>query len=114
YDSGQTKRIEACFQSVSSVLIRSHFEVRPEGLEPPTTWFEARYSVQLSYGRIKHRNRVLSKNSVSNRGEWWDLNPRSSGPQPDVLTPTPHPPRGTLRTCAIRILPHQGGVGKVE
>ena len=25
---------------------------RPEGLEPPTTWFEARYSIQLSYGRI--------------------------------------------------------------
>ncbi len=24
---------------------------RPEGLEPPTTWFEARYSIQLSYGR---------------------------------------------------------------
>ena len=21
----------------------------PEGLEPPTTWFEARYSIQLSY-----------------------------------------------------------------
>ena len=25
-------------------------------------------------------------------GEWWDLNPRSPGPQPGVLTPTPHPP----------------------
>ncbi len=25
---------------------------RPEGLEPPTPWFEARYSIQLSYGRI--------------------------------------------------------------
>ena len=26
--------------------------VRPEGLEPPTLWFEARCSIQLSYGRV--------------------------------------------------------------
>ena len=24
---------------------------RPEGIEPPTTWFDAKYSIQLSYGR---------------------------------------------------------------
>ena len=26
---------------------------RPEGLEPPTAWFEARNSIQLSYGRMR-------------------------------------------------------------
>jgi len=25
--------------------------VRSEGLEPPTPWFEAKYSIQLSYER---------------------------------------------------------------
>ena len=29
---------------------------RPEGFEPPTTWFEARYSIQLSYERIGNVN----------------------------------------------------------
>ena len=25
---------------------------RPEGFEPPTPWFVAKYSIQMSYGRV--------------------------------------------------------------
>jgi hypothetical protein len=34
------------------VFIKPWILARPEGLEPPTPWFVARYSIQLSYGRI--------------------------------------------------------------
>ncbi len=32
--------------------MRVPFLVRPEGLEPPTYWFVASHSIQLSYERI--------------------------------------------------------------
>ena len=36
-----------------------HFNVaRPERFELPTTWFVARYSIQLSYGRVALRGRA--------------------------------------------------------
>ena len=37
--------------------------VRVEGFEPPTTWFVARYSIQLSYTR----NTVITKNPMAER-----------------------------------------------
>ena len=35
-----------------SATNRGAFVVRAEGLEPPTSWFEATRSIQLSYARI--------------------------------------------------------------
>ena len=37
---------------------------RPERFELPTTWFEARYSIQLSYGRD---SLILARNSANGR-----------------------------------------------
>ena len=36
----------------SCALDPTHVLARPERFELPTTWFEARYSIQLSYGRV--------------------------------------------------------------
>ena len=70
--------------------------VRPEGFEPPTPWFVAKYSIQMSYGRVVGVGRIellgdhlnctndftdrlkeqppLS-NTIKNWRKWWESNP---------------------------------------
>ena len=44
-------KIVRAFDGVCA-LDPTHILARPERFELPTTWFEARYSIQLSYGRV--------------------------------------------------------------
>ena len=39
--------------------IASDKVVRPERFELPTAWFVARYSIQLSYGRLDVRSEIM-------------------------------------------------------
>ncbi len=55
--------------------------VRPEGLEPPTTGFEVRCSIQLSYGRVA-RILVQAPAAVNRPAAWrrlCNLGPRAAG-----------------------------------
>ena len=58
---------------------------RPERFELPTAWFVARYSIQLSYGRILkldwrlYRNQVESHSDMAEREGLLGLRPRPSG-----------------------------------
>ncbi len=40
--------------------------VRVEGVEPPTAWFVARYSIQLSYTRDLYLNLLLHQTLIKN------------------------------------------------
>ena len=42
-----------------NVLFFKDFLARSEGFEPPTNWFEASYSIQLSYERFGKSSALL-------------------------------------------------------
>ena len=40
--------------------------VRPAGFEPATTWFEAKYSNPLSYGRVSEKSIARKSGELKN------------------------------------------------
>ena len=51
-DPGRTQEPRKSFKSEPIERLRKEKMARPERFELPTKWFEATYSIQLSYGRI--------------------------------------------------------------
>ena len=53
--------MQACFAdgAIRNLSARIVEMARPERLELPTLWFEARCSIQLSYGRAEKANDTL-------------------------------------------------------
>ena len=79
--------------------------VRPEGVEPPTYWFVASCSIQLSYGRTLHgcnKDRIPKMRGEGNRearGGWCARKIRTSDPL--VRSQMLYPAELRARGCAV-------------
>ncbi|GEM_PF-1455949 len=80
------------------------------GFEPPTAWFVARYSIQLSYSRLKHVGSDFVINGAAGRIRTSDRLVRSQ-----VLYPAELQPRNkTFQTSFFYSLKKNGGEGGIR
>ena len=71
-------------ERANRLMFLTNYWPRPDGFEPPTAWFVARYSIQLSYGRGVAAGEgrglsIVARAGVKKRLDWrrgWDSNPR--------------------------------------
>ena len=81
---------------------------RPERFELPTTWFVARYSIQLSYGRVSGVGK-LARGGVPCQGKGGVAEREGFEPSMELLTPYSLS-RGAPSTCSA-ISPGERSLG---
>jgi hypothetical protein len=75
--------------------------VRPEGFEPPTLWFVAKCSIQLSYGRT-----LRGMQPFKDIGVWASEQAARHNVERGGIVMLLKPPR-TLIACGARVLHYQ-------
>ena len=103
FDVGSFGRTETPSSPIRRYISGGHL-ARPERFELPTTWFVARYSIQLSYGRVRERDyrgsraperarRAARRHAAGDSVRWGSPAPRRVTDRPPVSrSPRPGSP----------------------
>ena len=84
---------------LQAVAVSKRIVSRPEGFEPTTPWFVAKYSIQLSYGRFERRENLAAtrkSNTTTNLAEREGFEPSIQVSPYNALAGRPLRPLGHL------------------